>query len=53
VLDEIRDGSFARQWIEESKTGQPEFRRLVQQDLEHPIEKVGATLRGRMDWLEN
>ena len=53
VLDEIRNGSFARQWIEESESGQPEFRRLVQQDLEHPIEKVGAKLRGRMDWLEN
>jgi len=21
-------------------------------DLEHPIEKVGADLRGRMDWLQ-
>lgn len=53
VLDEIRDGSFARQWIDESKSGQTEFRRLMQKDLEHPIEKVGADLRSRMDWLEN
>ena len=53
VLDEIRDGSFARQWIDETRSGQPEFRRLMQQDLEHPIEKVGADLRSRMDWLEN
>ena len=53
VLNEIRDGSFARQWINESKSGQIEFRRLMQKDLEHPIEKVGAELRGRMDWLEN
>jgi ketol-acid reductoisomerase len=53
VLNEIRDGSFARQWIEESKSGQAEFRRLMQKDLEHPIEKVGAGLRSRMDWLEN
>ena len=53
VLEEIRDGSFARQWIDESKSGQAEFRRLMQKDLEHPIEKVGASLRSRMDWLEN
>jgi ketol-acid reductoisomerase len=53
VLNEIRDGSFARQWIEESESGQPEFRRLVRRDLEHPIEKVGSDLRGHMDWLEN
>jgi hypothetical protein len=30
----------------------PEFKRLMQADLAHPIEKVGADLRGRMDWLE-
>ena len=53
VLDEIRDGSFARQWIDETRSGQHEFRRLMQKDLEHPIEKVGANLRSRMDWLEN
>jgi ketol-acid reductoisomerase len=53
VLQEIRDGSFARQWIDESKAGQGEFRRLMQEDLEHPIEKVGADLRSRMEWLEN
>jgi ketol-acid reductoisomerase len=53
VLNEIQDGSFARQWIEESKSGQTGFRRLMQKDLEHPIEKVGADLRSRMDWLEN
>jgi len=52
ILDEIRDGTFARQWIRESESGQKEFRRLLQKDLEHPIEKVGAHLRSRMDWLE-
>lgn len=52
VLGEIRDGSFARSWIAESEAGMPEFRKRMQADLEHPIEKVGADLRGRMDWLE-
>ena len=53
ILDEIQDGTFARQWIEETKAGQPEFKRLMQADLDHPIEKVGSDLRSRMDWLEN
>ena len=53
VLKEIQDGTFARQWIDENKAGQKEYRRLMQADLDHPIEKVGAELRGRMDWLEN
>ena len=52
VLTEIQDGTFARNWIAENEAGMPEFRRLMDADLEHPIEKVGADLRGRMDWLE-
>jgi ketol-acid reductoisomerase len=53
VLNEIQDGTFAKQWIAENESGQQEYRRMMKADLEHPIEKVGATLRGRMDWLEN
>ncbi len=53
VLDDIRDGTFANRWIEENKAGKPEYKRLMNADLEHPIEKVGAKLRAQMDWLEN
>jgi ketol-acid reductoisomerase len=53
ILTEIQDGTFARQWIDETKEGQPEYKRLMQQDLDHQIETVGADLRGRMDWLED
>lgn len=52
VLSEIQDGTFAQKWIAENENGMPEFKRRMQADLEHPIEKVGADLRGRMDWLE-
>ncbi len=52
VLDDIRDGSFAKRWIAENEAGQPEYQKLMRADLEHPIEKVGATLRAQMDWLE-
>jgi ketol-acid reductoisomerase len=52
VLADIRDGSFARNWIKENEAGMPEFRKRLAADLEHPIEKVGAELRARMDWLE-
>lgn len=51
VLDDIRDGTFARRWIAENEAGQPEYRKLMKADLEHPIEEVGAKLRSRMDWL--
>jgi ketol-acid reductoisomerase len=52
VLKEVRDGTFAKQWIEENKVGQPNYKRLLQADLDHPIEKVGRELRGRMSWLQ-
>jgi ketol-acid reductoisomerase len=52
VLEDIQDGTFARNWIAENDAGMPKFRALMQKDLEHPIEKVGADLRSRMDWLE-
>ena len=53
VLDDIQDGTFANRWIEENKAGQPEYKRLMNEDLNHPIEEVGARLRSQMDWLEN
>jgi ketol-acid reductoisomerase len=53
ILTDIQDGTFARKWIAENEAGMPEFRRMRQQDLDHPIEKVGAELRGRMDWLRD
>lgn len=52
VLTEIQDGTFAKNWIAENEAGMPEFKRMMKADLEHPIEKVGADLRGRMDWLQ-
>jgi len=52
ILDDIQTGKFAENWINENEAGQPEFKRMMNNDLEHPIEKVGADLRSRMDWLE-
>ena len=53
VLTDIQDGTFARNWIAENENGMPEFNRMMQADLDHPIEKVGKDLRGRMDWLQD
>ena len=51
VLAEIRDGSFAKEWIEESRTGGERLLRLAQADAHHPIERTGAKLRAAMPWL--
>ncbi len=53
ILDDIQTGKFAENWINENEAGQPEFKKMMNNDLEHPIEKVGSDLRSRMDWLEN
>jgi ketol-acid reductoisomerase len=52
ILKEIQTGKFARQWIGEHQSGAKNYRRLLKQDLRHPIEKVGAKLRERMPWLK-
>ena len=52
VLKEVQDGTFAKQWIEENRTGQKNYKRLMQVDLDQGIEKVGKELRGRMSWLQ-
>ncbi|HEX3393120.1 MAG TPA: ketol-acid reductoisomerase [Acidimicrobiales bacterium] len=51
ILEEIRDGSFAEEWIAENKAGRPRFNELRQKGQEHPIEKVGAELRSMMPWI--
>jgi ketol-acid reductoisomerase len=52
VLSEIQSGQFAREWIAESRAGQPELQRLVKEDGQHPLEVTGRKLRGMMSWLK-
>ena len=52
VLTDIQDGTFARNWTAEYAAGLPNYKRLKQADLDHPIEVVGAKLRAQMPWLQ-
>jgi ketol-acid reductoisomerase len=52
VLEEIQDGTFARNWILENKAGLPFFLARRRQSHEHQVEKVGDSLRGMMSWLQ-
>ena len=51
TLADIQDGTFAREWIKENKEGGHRFAELRKKELQHPIEIVGAELRGMMSWL--
>jgi ketol-acid reductoisomerase len=52
ILAEVRSGEFAKEWIAEDAAGRPRYTALLQRDLDHPIEKIGAQLRSRMAWLQ-
>ena len=52
VLAEIRDGSFAEQWLKENAEGRPAFAARRKSESGLLIEKVGAGLREKMSWGE-
>ncbi|TMF15390.1 MAG: ketol-acid reductoisomerase [Chloroflexi bacterium] len=51
LLRDIRDGTFARRWIEENESGRPNFVEYRDEEQHLPIERVGAELRSKMSWL--
>ena len=53
VLADIRNGKFAKDWIDENAAGKPKYQQMYDADLEQPIEKVGARLRNQMAWLQS
>ena len=52
ILEEIQSGQFARNFILENKAGGVSFEAMRRQAAEHPMEEVGARLRGLMPWLK-
>jgi ketol-acid reductoisomerase len=52
VLKEVQSGKFARQWIKENAQGRANYQRMLNEDVDRQIEKVGAALRARMPWLQ-
>ena len=52
VLSEIRDGSFAKQWLQENADGRPFFNDRRKSESELLVEKVGSELREKMSWSD-
>lgn len=50
VLEEIQNGTFARNWILENQANRPSFLAMRKQESEHQVEKVGSELRKKMSW---
>ncbi len=51
ILNEIQDGTFANNWIEENQKGRPWFNKVRQQEQDMLLERVGAELRGMMPFI--
>lgn len=52
ILEEIRSGQFARDWILENKAGAPSFKATRRREREHGVEVVGKKLRKLMSWIK-
>jgi ketol-acid reductoisomerase len=52
ALKNIQSGKFAREWVREYQTGYKRYNALLNKGANHPIEKVGARLRGLMPWMQ-
>jgi ketol-acid reductoisomerase len=51
ILEEIKSGKFAKEWIDENKNGRPRFNRMREECDKHPVEKTGSDLRAMMPWI--
>ena len=53
ILSEVKDGSFAKEWIDECKAGKQNFKKMEEDGKNHPIEVVGRKLRKMMTWIDS
>ncbi|MFZ5926879.1 MAG: ketol-acid reductoisomerase [Acidobacteriota bacterium] len=52
ILGEIQSGAFAREWMEENRSGRQKFLAMREAAQKHQIEVVGAELRQMMTFLK-
>jgi ketol-acid reductoisomerase len=51
ILEEIRNGQFAKEWILENRANAPAFKALRRRERSHQVEEVGRKLRKLMSWI--
>ncbi len=52
ALKDVQSGKFAKGWVSEYRGGYKKYNALLKKGQQHPIEKVGARLRGLMPWMK-
>ena len=51
ILEEVRNGTFARNWLLENQVGRPFFNAMRDKESEFLIEKVGEQVRAMIPWI--
>ncbi len=51
ILEEIQNGTFAREWLCENMVNRPVLNKMREHDHEHPLEQVGRKLRKMMPFV--
>jgi len=52
ILTEIQNGKFAKTFLKDQNTGRKKFEAFRKKEANHPIEKIGKTLRASMPFLD-
>ena len=52
ILSEVTSGEFAKEWVNEYKSGLKKFRDLYEKDHDCQLESVGRKLRKMMNWID-
>ncbi|PRY61310.1 ketol-acid reductoisomerase [Knoellia remsis] len=52
VLADVKNGAFAKRFIDDQDAGGPEFKALREKGAQHPIEATGKDLRKLMSWIK-
>ncbi len=53
ILAQITSGEFAKEWVNEYKTGLKNFKKLYDKDYNSQLENVGRKLRKMMKWIDS
>ena len=53
VLGEIKDGTFANNWMKEYQAGLPKYNEYKKADEDHLLETTGKKLRKLMSWVDD
>ncbi|MHC4539948.1 MAG: ketol-acid reductoisomerase [Planctomycetota bacterium] len=52
ILSEVTSGQFAKEWVDEYKSGLKNFNELYEKDHGSQLEQVGRRLRKMMKWID-